>query len=116
MASAPSGADMFEFDVRRTADDRLVVHHDECVGERRLSDLPMQEADTASRAAGYSIPTLEAVLDRARGALRLDLEVKETVRDDDRQLRAVAMTVERQPHGRSGGAGSLSGRSVSTNC
>ena len=34
-----SGADMFEFDVRRTADDRLVVHHDDCIGTRRLRDL-----------------------------------------------------------------------------
>jgi glycerophosphoryl diester phosphodiesterase len=71
------GADMFEFDVRRTADDRLVVHHDECIGERRLRDLTLRDADAAARAAGYRLPLLEAVLDRARGALRLDVEVKE---------------------------------------
>jgi glycerophosphoryl diester phosphodiesterase len=73
-----SGADMFEFDVRRTADDRLVVHHDECIGERRLRDMTLRDADAAARAAGYRLPALETVLDRARGALRLDVEVKET--------------------------------------
>ena len=72
-----SGADMFEFDVRRTADDGLVVHHDECIGELPLRDLTLRDAAAAAIAAGYALPTLDVVLDRARGALRLDVEVKE---------------------------------------
>lgn len=52
------GADMVEFDVRRTADGRLIVRHDE--GEPR--DNP---------------PTLAEALDLCRGRIGIDVELKE---------------------------------------
>lgn len=76
-AALATGADCFEFDVRRTADDVLVVHHDEDVGPQKLRDLRCSDAERAAAASGYQLPRLEAVLDRARGALRLDVEIKE---------------------------------------
>ena len=38
------GADMVEFDVRRTADGELIVHHDEALGDCLLADIDCQEA------------------------------------------------------------------------
>lgn len=72
-----AGADMFEFDVRRTVDGPLVVHHDEDIGGRMLHQLTLHEADAAAAAAGYRLPRLEELLYLARGALRLDVEMKE---------------------------------------
>jgi glycerophosphoryl diester phosphodiesterase len=70
-------ADYFEFDVRRTADAALVVHHDEDIEGVLLRSLTCAEAQRAAAAAGYELPRLETILTRARGALRLDVELKE---------------------------------------
>lgn len=70
-------SDMFEFDVRRTADEALVIHHDECIGADRLSDLTYAAAGREAAALGYQVPALEAVLGRAHGTIRLDVELKE---------------------------------------
>jgi glycerophosphoryl diester phosphodiesterase len=63
------GADMIEFDVRRTRDGRLIVHHDP------IDSLPYEEL----RATGTDArpPLLEDVLDLARGRIALDVELKE---------------------------------------
>ena len=73
-----NAADCFEFDVRCTADGTLVVHHDADIDSVRLRDLQYDDARRKTRDSGYDLPRLETVLDRARGALRLDVEVKET--------------------------------------
>lgn len=63
------GADGIELDVRRTADDRLVVHHDPNLADgrpiraTRASDLPEQ------------IPTLSQALDACAGAF-VNIEIK----------------------------------------
>jgi glycerophosphoryl diester phosphodiesterase len=64
------GADMIEFDVRRTGDGRLVVHHD-----RFRDGMPLN----AVRATALSeqTPRLEAVLELARGRIGIDVELKE---------------------------------------
>jgi glycerophosphoryl diester phosphodiesterase len=54
------GADMIEFDVRRTGDDVLVLSHD---------DIAMD--------AGYLIPTLEETFKLTMGKIKLDIELKE---------------------------------------
>ena len=76
-AALAAGVEMFEFDVRRTADGRLVVHHEDAIGEMLLSRLTRDEAITLARRAGYPLPDLEDILQRARGRLRLDVELKE---------------------------------------
>jgi glycerophosphoryl diester phosphodiesterase len=72
------GADMVEFDVRRTADGELVVHHDDRIGESLLAEITYPEALGKSIGQGYEIPRLADVLDVTRGRVRLDVELKET--------------------------------------
>jgi glycerophosphoryl diester phosphodiesterase len=50
------GADGVELDVRRTADDRLVVHHDPRLADGRVI------VDTPARDLPGHIPSLEAAL------------------------------------------------------
>ena len=71
-------ADYFEFDVRRTRDRALVVHHDEDIDGVRLDTLDVASAERAASESGYTLPRLEMLLARARGAVRLDVELKET--------------------------------------
>lgn len=71
------GADGFELDVRRTRDGRLVVHHDETIGERWLKDLPYDEAANEARRLGYSLPLFTEVIDRLRQMSFVDVEMKE---------------------------------------
>src|SRR5438874_2944701 len=71
------GADMVEFDVRRTADGELIVHHDEAVGERALAEMEYAEALRCSTALGYQIPRVKELLDVASDRILLDIELKE---------------------------------------
>jgi glycerophosphoryl diester phosphodiesterase len=70
-----AGADGFEFDVRQTADGVLVVHHDDAIAEDVLSGLAYADAARAAATSGYSLPRLDDVLRRCRGALLLDVEL-----------------------------------------
>ncbi|MFV2081816.1 MAG: glycerophosphodiester phosphodiesterase [bacterium] len=71
-------ADMIETDVRRTADEILVLHHDEYVGNRLVRELTFAEASTAALEGGYILPALEETLQHIKGKIKLDLELKET--------------------------------------
>lgn len=71
------GADMFEFDVRRTGDGALVVHHDPDIEGVLLSAMTADEAVARAAGLGYPLPRVADVLRRARGRLRLDVELKE---------------------------------------
>jgi len=71
------GADMIEFDVRRTKDHVLVIHHEELVQGKRIQDLTYEEISELTRAHGFSMATLEEVLQYASGKIKLDVEVKE---------------------------------------
>jgi glycerophosphoryl diester phosphodiesterase len=71
------GADMVEFDVRRTKDSVLIVHHDELMGGKPIHDLTYAEMVALTRDQGFSIATLEEVLQYASGKIRLDVELKE---------------------------------------
>jgi len=82
------GADMAEVDVQPTADGRLVIFHDDELGrttdgtgplaERTLDELRRLDAGAWFDAAwaGQRIPTLDEVLELARGRLLLNLELK----------------------------------------
>lgn len=72
------GADMVEFDVRRTADGELIVHHDDKAGDQVLSAMTYEEALRCSAAKGYHIPRLCDVLDLTNGRIDIDVELKET--------------------------------------
>lgn len=71
-------ADGFEFDVRRTADGVLVVHHEEAIGEQPLATLTFDRAASLAETAGYELPRLSTVIDPLRGRLSLDVELKES--------------------------------------
>jgi glycerophosphoryl diester phosphodiesterase len=76
------GADLIEFDVRRTADGNLVVFHDGDVRGHAIADLTLAELlDLA--APEVAIPTLNATLIATRGRIGLDVELKEEGYEDD---------------------------------
>ena len=71
------GADMIEFDVRRTKDQALIVHHDELVQGKPVRDLTYDEISKMTTGQGFSIPTFEEVLKHTSGKMKLDVEIKE---------------------------------------
>jgi glycerophosphoryl diester phosphodiesterase len=74
-AAAERGADMIEFDVRRTADGALAIFHDPEVARTALGKLTLAELRTAS---GVAVPVLEEVLAWAQDAhIGVDVELKE---------------------------------------
>jgi glycerophosphoryl diester phosphodiesterase len=93
------GADGVELDVRRTADDRLVVHHDAALADGRVirgvasADLPAE------------VPTLAAALDACAGMF-VNIEIKNDPADPDFDPtewvahRVVAALAPRVPHSR----------------
>jgi glycerophosphoryl diester phosphodiesterase len=68
------GADMIEFDVRRTRDGELIAFHDPAVGGVPVGALTRAEIEAA---AGVSPPLLTEVLRTCAGRIRLDVELKE---------------------------------------
>jgi glycerophosphoryl diester phosphodiesterase len=72
-----SGADMIEFDVRRTKDNVLIALHDEIIQGHSTRDLIYEGVSQIARHKGFEIPTVEEVLKWARGKIKLDVELKE---------------------------------------
>jgi glycerophosphoryl diester phosphodiesterase len=68
------GADMIEFDVRRTRDGELIAFHDALVGGAPVGGLTRDEIEAA---AGVRPPLLAEVLRVCAGRIRLDVELKE---------------------------------------
>jgi glycerophosphoryl diester phosphodiesterase len=68
------GADMIEFDVRRTRDGELIAFHDRHVGGVPVGGLSRDEIEAA---AGVRPPLLAEVLRTCAGRIRLDVELKE---------------------------------------
>jgi glycerophosphoryl diester phosphodiesterase len=68
------GADMIEFDVRRTRDGELIAFHDAVAGGAPVSGLTRDEIEAA---AGVRPPLLAEVLRVCAGRIRLDVELKE---------------------------------------
>lgn len=67
------GADMVEFDVRRTRDKVLIIYHDPDLNQRPIRKLTYAEI----LAIDPTIPRLEEVLDVCQGKIHLDVELKE---------------------------------------
>ncbi|HET9082499.1 MAG TPA: glycerophosphodiester phosphodiesterase [Trebonia sp.] len=68
------GADMIEFDVRRTRDGELIAFHDASVRGVPVSGLTRDEIEGA---AGVRPPLVAEVLRVCAGRIRLDVELKE---------------------------------------
>ncbi len=71
-----AGADMIEFDVRRTKDNVLIAFHDETIQGHPTKDLTMSAMSQMARHQGFEIPTVEEVLKWSRGKIKLDVELK----------------------------------------
>jgi glycerophosphoryl diester phosphodiesterase len=72
-----SGADMIEFDVRRTKGNVLIAYHDELIQGHSIRDLTYEGISQLARNQGFDIPTVEEVLKWSRGKIKLDVELKE---------------------------------------
>jgi glycerophosphoryl diester phosphodiesterase len=68
------GADMIEFDVRRTRDGELIAFHDAVAGGASVNGLTRDEI---AAAVGVRPPLLTEVLRVCAGRIRLDVELKE---------------------------------------
>jgi glycerophosphoryl diester phosphodiesterase len=71
------GVDMIEFDVRRTKDQALIVHHDELMAGKPVKELTCDEISKMTISQGFSVPTFEEVLKCTSGRIKLDVEIKE---------------------------------------
>ncbi|HEX6165739.1 MAG TPA: glycerophosphodiester phosphodiesterase [Acidimicrobiales bacterium] len=76
-AAAAQGADGVELDVRRTADGRLVVHHDAHLPDGRAL------VGTASHDLPGDVPGLDAALDACRHLALVNVEIKNWPDDVD---------------------------------
>jgi glycerophosphoryl diester phosphodiesterase len=75
------GVDQIEIDVHLTRDGHLVVIHDVTVerttdGHGAVADLSLQEIKPLDAGMGERIPTLQEVIDRVRGKVILQIELK----------------------------------------
>ena len=71
------GVDMIEFDVRRTRDQALIVHHDELMEGKPVKELTYDEISKMTIRQRFSVPTFEEVLKCTSGKIKLDVEIKE---------------------------------------
>jgi glycerophosphoryl diester phosphodiesterase len=76
------GADVIEADVRATADGALVVMHDPMLdrttdGSGPLRVLTLAQVSRLDAGGGERVPTVEQVLELARGRVRVNLDLKE---------------------------------------
>ena len=71
------GADMIEFDVRRTKDNVLIAYHDKMIQNHPIKELTFERMSQLARNLGFTIPTVDEVLKWAKGKIKLDVELKE---------------------------------------
>ncbi|MER5434449.1 glycerophosphodiester phosphodiesterase family protein [Streptomyces sp. NPDC002588] len=86
-----SGAEYAEFDIRRTADGVLVVHHDARAGGRGGPPLHRITHAELCRRAGHPVPAVEDVMALVAGRLIGHLDLKETGYEHAVIDRAVAL-------------------------
>ncbi len=71
------GADMIEFDVRRTKDNIFIAYHDEFIQGKPIKELTHEIIRKIARNQGFDLPTVEEVLKWSSGKIKLDVELKE---------------------------------------
>ncbi|MFW6038048.1 MAG: glycerophosphodiester phosphodiesterase [Candidatus Saliniplasma sp.] len=74
------GADMIEFDIRKTDDDFLIAFHDRKVKGHEISSLSYRELSELS--GKKDIPKVPEILESTKGKIGLDIELKETGYED----------------------------------
>ena len=101
------GADMAEIDVTLTADERVVVIHDETlqrttngsgnVGDYSFDEIRSLDAGSwfAPQFAGEKVPTLGEVLDTTKGRILLNVEIKSEAVDRGISDKVAATIMER---------------------
>lgn len=71
------GADMVEFDVRKTRDNILVVYHDKNFADQPVSWYTYEDMERVAKSRGFHVPLLVEVLELCRDRIYMDIEVKE---------------------------------------
>lgn len=71
------GADVIEFDVRRTKDHIFIVFHDKLIDDEPVSDLTHKDIQNRLRSKRIHLSTVEEILDFAKGTIRIDVDIKE---------------------------------------
>ncbi len=79
-AAVKAGADAVEFDLRRTTDGIIVVHHNKWLKRSSLPirDMTFSGVQRLTEKYGFEIPTLKEALETCSGRISLDIELKET--------------------------------------
>lgn len=72
------GADMVEFDVRKTKDNILVVYHDKNFEDQPVSWYTYEEMEAVAKKKGFHVPLFVEVLELCKDRIYMDIEVKET--------------------------------------
>jgi len=67
-------ADMIEFDVRKTKDNKMIVFHDEKIASKETKDMSYQEI---MNKLGSDVPTLEETLKFLSGKIKVVIHLKE---------------------------------------
>ena len=75
------GADMVEFDLRRTADDVIVLWHDEHVRDRKgkwvpVSKIPVNHLNILSKKNGFKLAGFDDILKEFGSRIALNIEIK----------------------------------------
>jgi glycerophosphoryl diester phosphodiesterase len=83
-----SGVDWIEFDLRESRDGVLVVIHDDTVdrttdGHGMVGDMAFGELEKLDAGNGQTIPSLQRVIDLAKGRVKMDMEIKEKGTEGD---------------------------------
>lgn len=76
------GVDWIEFDLHESKDGVPVVIHDDTVdrttnGKGRVSDMTFADLEKLDAGNGQKIPSLQQVIDLARGKVKMDMEIKQ---------------------------------------
>jgi glycerophosphoryl diester phosphodiesterase len=77
------GADMIEFDVRRTKDHAFVAFHDPFVGKKGIHESTYQELQGIFKPQGLHIPEIHEVFALLKSRIKIDLELKEEGYEDE---------------------------------
>lgn len=88
------GADMVEFDVRRTGDGVMVVHHDERIGGQLIRQISYETANQLAR--HIWLPRMEDAVSLLRGRAGLDIELKESGYEEEFVQRVLAILPPRE--------------------
>lgn len=71
------GCDGIEFDIRKTKDHKLIVHHDDHINNKIIIENNYDELQKIANAIGYQIPLFVDVIKKFKGQTFFDIELKE---------------------------------------